>query len=62
MITTIHGGLECGLLAAKLEGLDCVSIGPDLADIHTPDEKLSIASAHRVWTFLLAVLQEMAAE
>ncbi len=62
VITTIHGGLECGLLAAKLEGLDCVSIGPDLADIHTPDEKLSIASAHRVWTFLLAVLQEMAAE
>ncbi len=59
VVTTIHGGLECGLLAAKLEGLDCVSIGPDLKDIHTPDEKLSLASLRRVWIFLLAVLKEM---
>lgn len=59
VVTTIHGGLECGLLAAKLEGLDCVSIGPDLTDIHTPDERLSIASLRRVWDFLLAVLKEM---
>ncbi len=59
VITTIHGGLECGLLAAELEGLDCVSVGPDLKDIHTPDEKLSISSLRRLWEFLLAALKEM---
>lgn len=59
VVATIHGGLECGLLAAKIDGLDCVSIGPDLKDIHTPDEKMSLASAERTWKFLLAVLKEM---
>ncbi len=41
---TVHAGLECGLLGEKLPGLDCVSFGPDLTDIHTPRE----ADAHRV--------------
>lgn len=58
-IAVIHGGVECGVLAAKLPGLDCVSIGPDMVGIHTPDEKLSIASVQRTWAFLLAVLREL---
>lgn len=51
-----HGGLECGILAEKLPGLDCVSFGPDLTDIHTPRERMSISSVQRVWAFLLEVL------
>ena len=44
------------VFADKLEGLDAVSIGPDMLDIHTPDEKLSISSAQRTWDYLLKVL------
>lgn len=57
-IAAIHAGLECGLISAKLENLDCVSLGPDMCDIHTTEETLSIASTRRVWEFLLEVLRE----
>ena len=53
----IHAGLECGLLSEKIEGLDCISIGPTMQDIHTSREKLNIASVERVWQFLLEVLK-----
>ena len=56
-VEAIHAGLECGLFAGKLPGLDCVSIGPDLLEIHTPREKMSISSVQRVWAFLLEVLK-----
>ena len=56
-VLAIHAGLECGLLSEKIEGLDCISIGPDMQDIHTSREKLNIASVERVWQFLLEVLK-----
>lgn len=59
VITAIHGGLECGLFSEKMPGLDCVSFGPDIFDIHTPREKLSVSSLNRTWEFLLEVLKEM---
>ena len=62
VVAVIHGGLECGLLSAKLPGLDAVSLGPDLRDIHTPAEKLSIASAERLWHFLVVLLEDLAAD
>lgn len=55
-ITVIHAGLECGILSSKIEGLDCVSIGPNLFDIHSPKEKVSISSVQRVWEYVKAVL------
>ena len=58
-VVAIHAGLECGLLSEKLPGLDCVSIGPDMKDIHTSREKLDIASTRRTWEFLLQVLKEL---
>ncbi len=58
-VVTIHAGLECGLLSDKLPGLDCVSIGPDMYDIHTSREKLDIASTKRTWQFLLRLLREL---
>lgn len=58
-IEAIHAGVECGILAGKLPGLECVSFGPDLRNIHTPAETMSIASVGRVWEFLLRVLSEM---
>ena len=58
-VVAIHAGLECGLLSEKLPGLDCVSIGPNMHDIHTSREKLEIASTKRTWEFLLAVLKAL---
>ncbi len=58
-VLAIHAGLECGLLGEKLEGLDCVSIGPQMHDIHTSREKLEIGSTQRVWEFLLEVLKNL---
>ena len=58
-VLAIHAGLECGLLGEKLPGLDCVSIGPQMHDIHTSREKLDIASTERVWKFLLEVLKAL---
>ena len=58
-VLAIHAGLECGLLGEKLPGLDCVSIGPQMHDIHTSREKLEIASTKRTWDFLLEVLKEL---
>ena len=52
-------GLECGLLSEKLPGLDCVSIGPNMQDIHTSRERLEIASTKRTWEFLLEVLKAL---
>ena len=56
-IEAIHAGLECGIFAGKMPGLDCVSLGPDLLEIHTPRERMSISSVQRVWNFLLEVLK-----
>ena len=58
-VVAIHAGLECGLLSEKLPGLDCVSIGPDMQDIHTSREKLNIASTARTWQFLLEILKAL---
>ncbi|MCI6204352.1 MAG: aminoacyl-histidine dipeptidase [Lachnospiraceae bacterium] len=55
---TIHAGLECGLLSQKIKDLDCVAFGPDIFDIHTPKERLSISSTARVWDMLVAFLKE----
>ena len=56
-IEAIHAGVECGMFIGKLPGLDCVSVGPDLLEIHTPRERMSISSVQRVWKFLLEILK-----
>lgn len=57
-VEAIHAGLECGILAGKIEDLDCVSFGPNIYNIHTTEEYLSIASTRRVWDYLLRLLEE----
>ena len=58
-VVAIHAGLECGLLSEKLPGLDCVSIGPEMHDIHTSRERLGIASVERTWQFVLEILKAL---
>lgn len=55
----IHAGLECGIFAEKIPDLDAISLGPDMFDVHTPNEHLSIPSTIRTWDYLLAVLKSM---
>ena len=58
-VIIIHAGLECGLFSDKIPDIDCVSIGPDNFDIHTTEERLSLASFARVWDYLRAVLKNI---
>jgi dipeptidase D len=55
-VGAIHAGLECGLLKEKLGDIDMISIGPELYDVHTVNERLSISSTNRVFEFLCDVL------
>ena len=55
----IHAGLECGLISEKMPGLDIVSIGPEMHDIHTPKERLSVESTIRVYKFLEKLLEAL---
>lgn len=58
-IEIIHAGLECGFLVEKIPGLDAISIGPNMYDIHTPNEHLSISSTQRTFKFLCEVLKKV---
>lgn len=58
-VKAIHAGLECGLFYDKIPGLDCVSYGPTMKDIHTTEEKLSISSTSRMWDYLVKVLENI---
>lgn len=60
-VVAVHAGLECGLFKEKLGDLDMISFGPDIIDIHTPDEHMSISSASRCYEYLLEVLKEIRA-
>lgn len=57
-ITTIHAGLECGLLTGKKPDLDCVSFGPRMYDVHSVSERLDIASTERMWNILKEILKK----
>ena len=56
-ILTIHAGLECAIFSEKIKGIDAISIGPDMFDVHTPSERLSISSTGREWRFLQELLK-----
>ena len=59
VVKAIHAGLECGFFVSGMPGLDCVSIGPDMSDVHTTSESLSISSVGRTWDYLCSVLETM---
>ncbi len=60
-IESIHAGLECGLFAEALPGLDAIAVGPTLSDVHTPDEHVDLASVERFYRLLVDVLARLAA-
>ena len=57
VIEATHGGLECGLFIEKIPGLDAVSLGPELQDVHSPRERLSVGSTERVYRLVCEFLK-----
>ena len=58
-IKAIHAGLECGLLIEKMPDMDAVSIGPEIQNAHSPEERVQIASVDRFYTVLKALLEDL---
>ncbi|MEE1015598.1 MAG: aminoacyl-histidine dipeptidase [Lachnospiraceae bacterium] len=58
VVEAIHAGLECGMFSNKIEDLDCISVGPNMHNVHTSEETLEVASVQRVWEFLCEVIKE----
>ena len=58
-IMAIHAGLECGLLLDKMNNAEAISIGPNMFDVHTPNEHLDIKSTENTWNYLLAILKSI---
>ncbi len=59
IIMAIHAGLECGLLLDKLPHAQAISLGPDMFEVHTPNEHLSISSTKNTWEYLVEILKNM---
>lgn len=57
-VEAIHAGLECAVFSSTIKDLDCISVGPNMQDVHTPNEKLEIPSTIRTFDLLLKVLSE----
>jgi dipeptidase D len=56
VIKALHAGLECGLFTERLPGVQMASLGPSMWDVHTPDERVSIASVANFWRLLVAIV------
>lgn len=59
-VEALHAGLECGLFLEKMPGLDMISFGPTLKDIHSPSERANIPSVQEFWKFLTDILRRLA--
>lgn len=58
-IEAVHAGVECGIFTGKITDLECVSFGPNLTQIHTVRERMSISSVARVYQYVLEILKRM---
>lgn len=56
-VMALHAGLECGILSEKIGNLDCISFGPNIFDIHTTKERLSLSSAEKCWKYVVELLK-----
>ena len=58
-VKAVHAGLECGIIGEKYPGMDMISIGPNMAMVHSPDERLDIYSVERYWNYLTKLLEQL---
>ncbi|MFX1583602.1 MAG: beta-Ala-His dipeptidase [Promethearchaeota archaeon] len=59
IIQAIHAGLECAYFIHHYSNMEIISIGPDIIDVHSPDERLKINSVEKIWNFLIALLKKL---
>lgn len=59
VVETVHAGLECGIIGDRIGGMDMISMGPDIRDVHAPGERVSISSTERFWRFLTGFLARL---
>lgn len=59
-VKAVHAGLECGIIGEKYPGIDMISFGPTLKEVHSPEERILVDTVPRFWGFLVAVLKAMA--
>ena len=62
VVSAVHAGLECGTIVSKYPGMDAISIGPTLYDVHTPSERLEIATVPKLMDLLMETLQRIPAQ
>lgn len=62
VIEAIHAGLECGLIGEKYPGMDMLSFGPTLKDVHSPDEKVNIPTTQNCWNLLVEIVKNIPAK
>lgn len=58
-VVAVHAGVECGIFGDKIPGLDMISIGPNIRDVHSPREQLSLSSTRKTWSFLVDLLESI---
>ncbi len=58
-VKAVHAGLECGIIGEKYPGMDMVSFGPTMTGVHSPDERLDVASVPKFYDFLLGILDRV---
>ena len=58
-VNAIHAGLECAVFSSKIRGIDCIAIGPNIYDVHTVNERLSLSSTEQTYNILLNVLESL---
>ena len=58
-VVACHAGLECGILGQNYPKMDMISFGPTIKGAHSPDEKVSISSVQKFWSFLLNILKNI---
>ena len=61
-VVALHAGLECGTISAKYPGMDAISIGPTLQDVHTPNERLEVATVQKLVDLLQETLERVPAK
>jgi dipeptidase D len=59
VIEAIHAGLECGLIGEKYPGMDMLSFGPNLEEVHSPDERIQISTVQNCWKLLLGIIENI---
>lgn len=58
-VEVIHAGLECGAIYHNYPDIDFISLGPDMQNVHTPEEKLDIASTEKIYNYVVKLLEEL---